>query len=105
MYKPFVDWPGVPTRSILDEGEFHSMTEWVDTFGLHADATTQPVHSLRSKTALGHDGMVTLPEDAAHAGEFLNAIDAYQPFDKDVNQLNKKTELLDRNNQGLVFIP
>ena len=58
----------------------------------------------RSAMRLGDNRMIALAEGASLSGEFFQAIDADQPFDKDFHQFDEKSELLNGYDQRVVLL-
>ena len=84
------------------------MPERIDALGADAYAIAQSKCPLRSSAAraamwFSDDRMIAVTVHAFLAGEFLQPVNAHQPFHKNFDQLHKKAELLHGNNQRVIF--
>src|ERR1700722_14707076 len=85
------------------------MPERIDALGAHFYAISQAENALsllapRAAVRFGDDRVILIAVDASLASCFLQAIDAYKPFDENLNQLDEKTELLYGDDQRVIFL-
>src|SRR5258708_30678955 len=105
---------------LRDQGEFDAFAHGVDAFGADADfsaempfelagfcatAVTRAARSAATASASkGDDGVIALAKDATGASEFLECADGKKSFYKNFEEFDKAAELLDRNDQPVVFL-
>src|SRR5260370_27171621 len=73
--------------------------------GFCATAVTRAARSAATASASkGDDGVIALAQHAACAGEFFESVDGKKAFDEDFEEFDKAAELLDGNDQAVVFL-
>src|SRR5260370_31600885 len=73
--------------------------------GFCATAVTRAARSAATASASkGDDGVIALALHAACAGEFFESVDGKKAFDEDFEEFDKAPELLDGNDQAVVFL-
>src|SRR6202795_4540829 len=86
-----------------------AMAHGVYALGAHVDTIAQAEDPGRSAgpaatVRLRDDGMVALAVGAPLPGDFLEAVDAHETFDENLEKLDKEPEFLHRNNQRVKFL-
>src|SRR5260370_10647835 len=73
--------------------------------GFCATAVTRAARSAATASASkGDDGVIALAKDATGASEFLECADGKKSFYKNFEEFDKAAELLDGNDQAVVFL-
>src|SRR5271156_1055062 len=92
-------------RRVLDQRKFHAVAEWIDALRPHAHAIPQPKSPSRSpataRTAirLANNRMMAVLIRASLPGNFLQPVNAHQPFPENLHQLHEESELMHRKAQ------
>src|SRR5271168_3896184 len=84
-------------RRVLDQRKFHAVAEWIDALRPHAHAIPQPKSPSRppatARTAirLANNRMMAVLIRASLPGNFLQPVNAHQPFHENLHQLHEES--------------